>query len=272
MHRGLRVVAGRVAVWSVALAVVFSSGQTRAEDADALVARANELRKDGRDQDALPLFQQAMKQRRTPKVLTQVGLCEQAMGLWVSAETHLHEALAYAQDPWIQKNQPAIREALSFVQDRLGDLEVWGTPAGATVAIDNVTVAKLPMTNGVRVAVGNRILTISAPAFAEETRAIEVKSGAHVREHVVLVPVPAKRVIVHPPNAEAPVEASVPLGTDAVPPMPAPEAADSGPFYTRWWFWTVVGSAVVAGGVTAYFVVGRNDSCTAPMGGACGRW
>jgi hypothetical protein len=32
--------------------------------------------------------------------------------------------------------------------------------------------------------------------------------------------------------------------------------------YTRWWFWTGVGAAVVAGGVTAYLL-------TRPSGGAC---
>ncbi len=42
-----------------------------------------------------------------------------------------------------------------------------------------------------------------------------------------------------------------PAGTLVAQPGPPPPAAEPGPFYTRWWFWTIVGAVVVGGVVTA---------------------
>ncbi len=46
----------------------------------------------------------------------------------------------------------------------------------------------------------------------------------------------------------------------------APAEADSSPFYTRWWFWTIVGAAVVGGVVAAVVLSSGTDKppCTAP--------
>ena len=56
-----------------------------------------------------------------------------------------------------------------------------------------------------------------------------------------------------------------PAGALVTQPGPAPEAASS-PFYTRWWFWTIVGAAVVGGVVAAVVLSSGTDkpACSAP--------
>ena len=259
----------------VVFVALMSSPAMAAEDgSESLAARGTELRKQGRDQEALPLFLEALKADPSPKSLAQAGLCEQAMGLWVTAEQHLLQALALPSEPWIKRNEPAIREALAFIQKRLGDIEVWGTPAGATIHIDGATVAKLPTTAPLRVGVGRRIIAVDAPGFVGEFRTIDVRQGDHLREHVVLVPAALPRAQEpesHPGNGEG-----APLGaTLSQAPLASPVSDDNssaGPVYTRWWFWTAVGAVVVAGGVSAYLIFGRNENCSAAMGATCGKW
>jgi hypothetical protein len=56
-----------------------------------------------------------------------------------------------------------------------------------------------------------------------------------------------------------------PAGAVVAQPVPAP-AAESPPFYTRWWFWTVVGAVVAGGVVTAVVLSSGTDkpACSAP--------
>jgi hypothetical protein len=69
----------------------------------------------------------------------------------------------------------------------------------------------------------------------------------------------------YPPQADpyAPT-GQQPAGALVAQPGPAPEAASS-PFYTRWWFWTIVGAAVVGGVVAAVVLSSGTDkpACSA---------
>ena len=63
------------------------------------------------------------------------------------------------------------------------------------------------------------------------------------------------------------VPEAAPVVVDEAPPVAAPEpvAEDDTPVYKQWWFWTVIGVAVV-GGVTAGLVVGLQDDEPTPTG------
>ena len=88
------------------------------------------------------------------------------------------------------------------------------------------------------------------------------------------VPVPPVTPV---PLAPAPGAPTPALATPALAaPAPAatltataspPPATESHPFYTRWWFWTIVGVVVVGGGVAgAVALSGGKPSCVAPAG------
>jgi hypothetical protein len=87
-------------------------------------------------------------------------------------------------------------------------------------------------------------------------------------------PAPAVITLVQPPPVP-PVPASAPTATtpdrtaELASLPPSSSTADS-PFYTRWWFWTGVGAAVVAGVVAAVLLSrGGNESPSCDPGVPC---
>ncbi len=172
---------------SLALVVLSVAPAARADasaEAEALIAKGVELREKGRDDEALGLFKQALAMAPTPRARAQVGLCEQALGMWVAAEANLSAALA-TDDPWINKNRAALEGALDTVRRRLATLEVRGAD-DAEVFIDGVRVGKGP--GPFRVEAGRRMLEVRAPGFHPTARSVELPAGGVARETVTLVP------------------------------------------------------------------------------------
>ncbi|MES1207279.1 MAG: PEGA domain-containing protein [Pseudomonadota bacterium] len=252
-------------VMTVALVLV-TAGRVVAADAEALIAQGIDLRKDNRDQEALPLFRRAFEQQPSPRAAGQLGTCEQALGLWVGAETHIQEALKSRDDVWVQRNEARLRSALAYVQQRLGSIEVWGSPAGARVSVDGDAVGTLPLTARARAAVGQRSIAVEAEGFLPENRRVEVLPEGLAREHVVLRSLGTTTAF--PQQRQSTNFDSVPAGEGAKPAGP-PSDASTSPVYKEWWFWAIVGAVAVGAGGTIYFLSTRNDSCQPAMGGTC---
>jgi len=160
-------------------------------DAETLITRGIDLREHGKDDEALAVFKKALAKTPSPRARAQVALAEQALGLWVAAESDLVTALASESDAWIVKNRSAIEGALALVRRRLGSLEVRGTE-GAEVVLDGVRLGSLPVTTPFRVEAGKRTLELRAKGFHPTTRAIEVPAGGVARETVTLVALPVE--------------------------------------------------------------------------------
>jgi hypothetical protein len=238
----------------------------RADDPDALYKRGVELRKAGKDRDAVDIFQKLREVDKSARVLAQLGLAEQAVGLWVDAEAHLDAAIESASDPWIVKNHGVLLRALAEVRGRLGTVEVWGEPVGAEVLVDGKAVGTLPLPAPVRVVTGNLPITVRAPGFIERTTVVNVVPDVSARERFVLQraeqvqPVPVARV-------EAPVH-EPPAGVMVLPASPpdgdgAPSAARRS---AKWIAWGAGGAALVVAGIG-----GINQSNAAgDFNGKCG--
>lgn len=195
----------------VAAAFFFASAAhaDAAGDADALISRGLELREKGKDEDALRLFREAQLKSPSPRARAQVALAEQALGLWVQAETDLGAALASDSDPWIAKNKSALDGALAVIRKHIASLEVRGSEKG-DVYIDGV---KLGTGAGpYRVEAGRRQLDVKASGYQTTSRAVDVVGGGIARETVTLVPTPAVQPAAMPtsgsPAATAKVEDS----------------------------------------------------------------
>jgi hypothetical protein len=274
--------AGLVAAAVLVAAAAALSGIAGAADAEALIRGGLELRKASRDQEALSLFQQAVEAKRTPRGLAQLGLCEQALGLWPAAERHLEEAVkGEGDEAWKSRNAKTLRESLVFVKGKIGAVEVWGTPAGATVILDDTAAGTLPLRATLRVAEGRRTFRVEAPGYVPETRTIDVRGGTATREHVALArsfrePAPgvaAVSSVAHADDAPAGPAISIRSAVDA----PLVSRSDGGaleqpsPYYARWWFWTAIVAGVVGAGVATYLAV-RNDhagGCVPQSGAPC---
>jgi tetratricopeptide (TPR) repeat protein len=104
-------------------------------DVEKLIKKGTDLRKQGQEQAALPLFQKAYELAATPRTAAQLGLCEMQLGYWLAAESHLSEALEGKSD-WIERYRPVLQQSVRQVRKQLGEVFVSGSPADARVSIN----------------------------------------------------------------------------------------------------------------------------------------
>src|SRR5262245_3460612 len=89
---------------ALAVVAVVSGSAFAASEAD-LLGEGVELRRRGKDAEALEKFQQAHQISGSPRAKAQMGFAEQALGRWVPAYEHLQASLQATADPWIGKNR-----------------------------------------------------------------------------------------------------------------------------------------------------------------------
>jgi hypothetical protein len=166
----------------------FAEPEKPVETANKLVVEGQDLRKAGRDEEALAKFRKAQELAPAPRTLAQVALAEQALGLFPAAEKHLDEALAATTDAWIAKHRQTLEDARKNVADRLGSLDV-RTSVPASLVIDGEAQGATPLAAPLRVAVGPHTLVVTAEGFERGSRSITVERGALARESFTLAPV-----------------------------------------------------------------------------------
>jgi hypothetical protein len=244
-------------VAGIALAIVFGAVMLpivgAAEDVEALLKKGNDLRRQGRDREALVEFQRAARISETPRVDAQVALAEQAIGLWVEAEVHMTKALADRTDPWIAKNRPTLESALSTVRQHLGTVEVWGSPDGAEVLLDGKVVGHLPAAGPISFASTEVVLQVRAPAYVEMERTLRIQIGGVVREHVDLRKKPLSAAQV---SAASPADKTGPLIT--APTSDEPAGGGRTRLHLAWA--ASAGAVAVLGGAVAFNVAAVNKS------------
>lgn len=229
---------------AVAVLAVVALGGPRARadapsEADALIAKGVDLREKGRDDEALAVFRQAFAKSASARARAQIGLAEQALGMWVLAEADLSAALA-ADDPWIAKNRAALDGALGIVRKRIATLEVRGAEA-ADVYVDGVRIGS--GAGPFRVEAGRRTLEVRAAGFQSTTRAVELPPGGVARETITLVAAP----VAPAPHSDAP---SGPGGSSAEDrPRPPADDTGSGQRLLGWAFVGTGAALLATGGV-----------------------
>ncbi|HET6150224.1 MAG TPA: hypothetical protein VFH68_21975 [Polyangia bacterium] len=254
----------------VAILSTVVGAEARARPSDDLVKQGLDQRRKGNDQEALELFRRAQELDPAPRNLAQMGLAEQALGSWSDAEAHLKGALKRGDDPWIRKNQVVLRTSLDAVAQHLGSLAVWGSPVGADVIVNGVAAGVLPLPGPLRVTAGSVSVTVRAKGFVGLSRVVAVAAGSVGRERFDL-----PRDVLAASTAVA-RSAAAPSETESMPmlrarPEPAEEPPATRPVWKRWWFWTAIGAAAIAGGATAFVLLrpgsptvcdGRKGPCT----------
>jgi hypothetical protein len=227
-----------VIAWLLVLASVGTVSSARAQTADpSLTKEGIELRRAGRDAEALAVFERALAIDGSPRTRAQVGLAEQALGLWVEAERDLSTALAAGEGSWFEQHQRTLRSALDAIRSRLGTLEVEADVRGAELWIRGSRAGVLPLEAPLRVVAGTVAIEVRAPGFATQVRSVEVAPLGHAREVVNLARVPGQ-------EAPAAVATPPPALLGAPPARSARRAAEDGTGM-RIGAWVSLGSAVV---------------------------
>jgi hypothetical protein len=160
------------------------------QNPDALIDAGVALREQGHDDLALQDFQKAYALAPSSHALAQIGLAEQALGIWLKAEHDVSEALKDVADPWIEKNRSALASALSTIQTHLGTLEIRCNAPGAEVFVDGGSLGKLDPGSSVRVEAGTREVQVRAPGKYASSRSVIVPPGGVARETIALETIP----------------------------------------------------------------------------------
>ena len=221
-----------------------------AEDVEAIIRQANDLRKGGDDQGALPLLLRAYQLDPSPRTAIQLGLVEWAIGRWADADRHLTEGLKAPDHPFIRKNRETIVSALRVAKEKIGSLDIQGEPAGAEVLVNGVVVGKLPMAKLVVVNAGSADVEVRAQGYRQEARTVSV-SPQHVQAVVIRLSSPADPAGARRAAAGSPVlprppgPATDPVHDQAIRP-------GGGNATWRWLKLGATGAAAVAVGVAGY--------------------
>ena len=177
--------------WCFALALVvsaalWSAGPARAAssvvEVESLIRHGVELRRQGQDERALPLFQQAYELARNPRTAAQLGLCELSTGYWIDAEQHLAEALVSAEHPWVAKNRQQLAASLERARANIGELTVTGTPVGAEVRVNGKVAGQLPLGKLLRLARGPVDVEVRAPGYVATNRSLVIGDRSQTLE------------------------------------------------------------------------------------------
>lgn len=228
-------------------------------EADALIARGLELRRQEKSTDALDLFQRAHALAPSARTLGQMGLVEASLQLWAAAEGHIATALTMPSDPWVRKNRGFLAQALATAKAHVGELEIIG-PAGTEISIDGKPAGTLPAIPVVRRSEGQVVVMATGAGFQNFTKTVSIAGGARTSLAIVLDPVDSRpAVAVAPP---------VPLVTSP----PAPPVAESR--LRSWKTWTggalaAAGAGLLAWGIV-WIAVDGNDACSGVTGPGCG--
>jgi hypothetical protein len=142
----------------LALATVSFAATAAAQDAAGLVRAGVTARREGRDADALALFERAAQSDARASTLAQVGFALQALGRWAEAEAQL-ERVSALDDPWVLRHRDVIDGALVTVRSHLATLELACSPAGAEVFVDGRSIGVAPLARPVRLAAGSVTVT-----------------------------------------------------------------------------------------------------------------
>jgi len=257
--------------WSaLALVAVLASPARAADTVDDLLREGITLRRAGRDEEALPKFEQAYRMSPSPRAAAQLGLCKQALGHWSEAEETLDEALKAPADPWVSKNRPALEQALATAREHIGRVEVVGEPAGAEVIVSGRRRGTLPLPRALHVNAGSVDVEVHAAGYERAFRTVTVAPAGF--QTVVVHLQPDARPAAGNGAAGALAAGGGTLGHDPLSPNknPTPDLLAAGggnpesgtaprPLWKRGWFWGAVG-AVVVGGVVAAVLLTRSTT------------
>jgi hypothetical protein len=251
-----------LATLAVCCAMTLDARWVRAEPASVLAVEAEveplmqrgiELRRLGRDIEALSVFERALASAPTSaRVKVHLAATHQALGQWLEAERYLSEALRASDDPYIRRHRETLEKAYEFVDRRLGSLDVVGGPEGAELVLSGRRIGQLPLAAPVRVPIGSYVLEVRKQGYYPVSRPLAIGGGSLLRESVTL----GRREASAPPWT---------LETGSRPPAPEEEGRGS----PRWLTWTLAGTGVAAAAVSAVAFGVREKHASTWNGSGC---
>jgi tetratricopeptide (TPR) repeat protein len=249
----------------VAIALLVAPSTARAEEggseSEPYVQRGIELRRAGKNQDALEAFQHAYAIRPTPRVGAQIALARQALGDWVDAERGIEDALRASDDSWIARYRDLLEQALATVRGHLGTLYVEANVSHGDFRLNGLPSEPMPSPDQpIRLAAGTSRFELRAPGYVSVQRTVEIAPRAQVHVVIALEPMAAPG----PSIAALAPEAPWVTGSPAASPEPAREALDGtrrrDPRHTTWAYVAFAAAGALTGAGAVAWRVHENNA------------
>lgn len=195
-----------------------AAGNAYAQTEQELIDRGIQLRREGKDLEALAEFRRAIDLSPSARAQVQLGLAEQALARWVDAERDLQAGLGHADDAWVTKNRVEIERSLAVVREHLGTLVLDSPNADARVSVNGEATGSVGQE--IRVPAGNVLVEIEATGHVTRRLTLSVAPQAVVREQVELVRATEPRPLALPILTSARTASAPCARTQPVPPPP----------------------------------------------------
>lgn len=171
----------RLRLWAMCLGVLLPLTHAQfvnaADNSEMLIRKGVELRRRGRDKEAVTFFRQAYETAHSPRSAAQLGLCEQAIGQLLEAEQHLSEALTAESDPWIASKRGTIDESRAKVRAKLVSIHVTGSPEGAMVMLNDRVLGPLPLQEDSWALPGALSITVRKDGYETQNISATLREG-----------------------------------------------------------------------------------------------
>lgn len=209
--------------------------------------------------EALVAFQQSQALNPRPSVLFNIAMCQRELFDYPAAIDTLVRYLEQAGADEPERRRAEARAQITELETRVGVVVLNVRPDGARVLIDGREYGVTPLAVPLRLGPGPHVLELRREGYADLRRELVLAAGGRVELDTELVPVdpgPSPGPGPDPVPETTPVPAAD-LALDATPPE------DDGSIVEAWWFWTLIGAAVVGAGVATAVVLWPADSIPA---------
>ena len=178
------------------LCIIVTSGGIKSAHAagtgheEMFIRKGVELRKNKRDAEALIEFLKAFDVAHTSRAAAQLGLCEQALEKWLQSHLHLSLALASESDTWVAQHRATLEKSRDNVAEKLGRIDVRGTPKDGMVVIGGDVVGRLSDSPSTYVLPGSTAVSITAEGYKPFKQTKQVDAGAAIVVNAELESIP----------------------------------------------------------------------------------
>jgi hypothetical protein len=224
------------------------------EAARSLVREGNSLLERQACAEALARFQRAKAIfSESYKIEVNLGTALECLGKRAAAAQRFRSFLDRSDPDADRSMRSAVQRKLDALLEGLARLSISCRVEGARVRLDGEILGQTPLANEIPVDPGSHRLSIDKEGYPPLQEDLQLRRGEH--RQVVLS---WSRLATASPSRPVPDGDPRPR-SDRRPP----------PLYKRWWFWTVIGAAVVAGtvaGITASQTGGSDRLPSGPAG------
>ena len=233
------------------------------------VGEGNRLLKSGDVPGAVEAYRRA--QKLYPPAAAKIAKAEEARGDELAAAVAFERFLAQSLEIPADFREEA-RNELHRLSAALGTLQLAEKRPGLQVAVDGQVRAKTPVEGGLWVRPGRHVVTVEEGERVIFRDDVEVAGGGSVRVTITVATSDAGGGRgVGPPSLTLPPPSGLPPPSvqsdpSATAPMAAASSESDRPLWKRWWFWTAIGAAAVAGTATVFILKSRSDC---PSGAIC---